>query len=110
MENIDNPSVNDVLYGKGHAVASHEGNIFFRSLIERYVVEYDRTPNNGIKRSLVERVREGVHSEDGKFLVEVPGSHMYCEQDPERVTKKIQQAFRDKIKGMNRAEEFRAIE
>ena len=100
--NIENPSVNDVLCGKGNAVANHEGNIRFRKLIEINVIQYDDTVNNGVKKSLVERVRNGVESVNGRFLVEVPGSHMYCEQDPERVTKKIQQAFRDKIKSMNR--------
>jgi hypothetical protein len=98
-----NPGVNDVLCGKGNAVASHEGNIHFRSLIERHVVGYDSTPNSGVKRDLVERVRQGVRDANGRFLVERRDSPMYEEQSEGKVTKKIQQAFRDKIKSLNKS-------
>ena len=100
-----NPGVNDVLCGKGNAVASHEGNIHFRSLIERHVVGYDSTPNSGVKRDLVERVRQGVRDANGRFLVERRDSPIYEEQSEGKVTKKIQQAFRDKIKSLNKSKE-----
>ena len=100
-----NPGVNDVLCGKGNAVASHEGNIRFRSLIERHVVGYDSTPNSGVKRDLVERVRQGVRDANGRFLVERRDSPIYEEQSEGKVTKKIQQAFRDKIKSLNKSKE-----
>ena len=98
-----NPCEFDVLCGKGNAVASHKGNELFRCLIAKYVKEYETTPNNGVKRNLVEKVRQGVKDSNGRFLVEAPGSPLYYEQTEDKVTKKIQQAFRDKIKSMNKS-------
>ena len=104
-----NPGVNDVLCGKGKAVASHRGNIHFRALIERHVVEYVSTPNSGVKRDLVERVRQGVRDANGRFLIERRDSPMYEEQSEGKVEEKIRQAFRDKIKSLNKSKSGNTI-
>jgi len=101
---IEQPSVHDVLFGRGGRINQHEGNISFRNLIHQQQGAYNLKANSkevkaNISRDIVEQIKLG----KGRFLErqnvstssKSQWSKWWVEVDDSRAMSKTSQALRE---------------
>jgi len=101
---IEEPTVNDVLFGRGGRINQHEGNINFRNLIQQQQGAYNLKANSkevkaNISRNIVEQIKLG----RGRFLErqnvsttsKPQWSKWWVEVDDSRAMSKTSQALRE---------------
>ena len=90
---ISKPGVNDVLCGRGHASRQliFPGNRYFRSLIEKYCLQYKVEVLNTRKSKIVLDVIAAIHSlkPPGRFVTKDPTTDMFTELEMKKVTRKV---------------------
>ena len=94
---IVTPHSNDVLSGRGNGVNHHEGNIYFRSLIQKYKPFYLHS-NPSEKKLISKRIVQDVQNRDppGRFLKQSDSTELWNSLELEKVLKKTGQALREK--------------
>lgn len=98
---------NDILCGRGKKVAGYNGNVQFRSFIDKYVKEYHEAKSNAAKKNVSLKVCAEVANLNppGRFLYMDRGQYI-VQTDAAEVDKKIKCAFRDRIKRENKKNIF----
>lgn len=91
------PTISDVLCGRGAATNNHPGNLRFRALISLHQDQYLAAQNGEkaeISRSVVRVLRN--FDPPGRFLKKVGASGLWYDIGEDKATEKTSQAFREK--------------
>lgn len=91
------PTISDVLCGRGAATNNHPGNLRFRALISLHQDQYLAAQNGEkaeISRSVVRALRQ--FDPPGRFLKKEPHSGLWFDIGEDKATEKTSQAFREK--------------
>jgi len=101
---IYNPNPADVLFGRGGAVNTHPGNVFFRSQVIQYHNQYTKARNHAEKSRVVSFIRDAIKRRGGRFLKCKTASKIWFTVDERDATVKTMQSLRD-VKTSNEAGE-----
>jgi len=91
------PTISDVLCGRGAATNNHPGNLRFRALISLHQDQYLAAQNGEkaeISRSVVRALRQ--FDPPGRFLKKDPPTGLWFDIGEDKATEKTSQAFREK--------------
>jgi len=99
------PNPADVLFGRGGAVNTHPGNIFFRSQVTYYHNQYVKARNHAEKSCVVRCIRDAIRMRGGRFLRCKTASKVWCPVDERDATVKTMQSLRD-VKTFNEGGEI----
>jgi len=95
---IQEPSVNDVLSGRGGRINSHPGNVQFRQLVNKYKHVYLSKQTKKLEKvNIADKIVKAIRSMDppGRFLKEDTRIQMWVEIGDQRARKKAGQAMRE---------------
>jgi len=90
------PTIQDVLLGRGVRLMKHPGNVRFREFIDGYKAEYDKAPRSN-RRKVSMKVVSELKSEGVRFLQKGESS-IWVESDISEAVNKVQQLFRSRRK------------
>lgn len=86
------PTMSDVLFGRGKNIQNHPGNIQFRAWLDGHRAEYDRTPRN--KRRRIATELTNIMSASGIRFLKISKDDQWVECDAVEAEDKIAQLFR----------------
>ena len=92
--NIQEPTENDVLCGRGAHAFHHVGNKRWKELTKCQAIRY-YTSKRHEKRKIAECIVQQVHQRGGRFLRQDSNTGSYFELNNEHATVKTSQLFRD---------------
>jgi len=92
---IYNPNLADVLFGRGGAVNTHPGNVFFRSQVTQHHDRYTKARNHAEKSCVVRFIRDAIKARGGRFLRCKTASKIWYTVDDRDATVKTMQSLRD---------------
>lgn len=93
---VEHPHAHDVLCGRGHSVNSHPGNVFYRSLVKRRIVEYAEAPKVSKPRIAMIIYREiRLRDPPGRFLKLDAESKLWLNIGDHKAIGKTRQALRE---------------
>lgn len=95
---IQEPSVNDVLSGRGGRINSHPGNVQFRQLVNQYKHVYLSKQTKKLEKvNIADKIVKAIRTMDppGRFLKEDTKIQMWVEIGDQRARKKAGQAMRE---------------
>lgn len=92
---IYDPNDADVLFGRGGAVNTHPGNIFFRSQVTHYHPRYVNARNHAEKSTVVRFIHAAIRAQGGRFLKYKAPSKVWYIVDERDATVKTMQSLRD---------------
>ena len=85
----------DVLCGRGGAVNSHSGNVYFRSLVQEHKSQYNIGANKNEKAEIAEDIIEQIKNMGGHFLQKLKRNSYWEEVPHEKALAKTSQALRE---------------
>jgi len=92
---IFDPNDADVLFGRGGAVNTHPGNIFFRSQVTHYHPRYVNARNHAEKSTVVRFIHAAIRGQGGRFLKYKASNKVWYIVDDRDATVKTMQSLRD---------------
>lgn len=92
---IYDPQPADVLFGRGGAVNTHPGNVFFRSQVYQHHQQYVKAQNHAGKSLVVRLIRDAIKARHGRFLKCKTTSKVWYIVDERDATVKTMQSLRD---------------
>jgi len=107
-EPIYDPKPADVLFGRGGAVNTHPGNVFFRSQVTQHHQHYVKAQNHAEKSLVVRLIRDAIKARGGRFLKCNTTSKVWYIVDERDATVKTMQSLRD-VRTSNEAGEIDGI-
>lgn len=93
---------NDVVFGRGPSVCSHNGNMQYRRIVCQYKKSYQMSRKSE-KQAVIEKVRQAIEKLDppGRFVEFATRNQLIPVTCKERIHEKISQALRDKKNCLN---------
>ena len=90
------PSKNDVLFGRGHQCQNHQGNRFFRQVVDKNKVNYAQAKKTCDKDTIAKFVFQTIKNQkpSGNFLKKAEDGKYYDSSDKDAIVK-IKQALRE---------------
>lgn len=92
---VSKPHPHDVLSGRGKNIHGHEGNVFYRDLIQKYKVQYVVASLRKDKHAFAEFIYDAVLARGGRFLKELQKTGMWFPIDKKEAIRKVKAALRD---------------
>lgn len=95
---IQDPSINDVLSGRGGRINSHPGNVQFRQLVNQYKHVYLSKQTKKLEKvNVADKIVKTIRSMNppGRFLKEDTKTQMWMEIGDQKARKKAGQAMRE---------------
>eukprot|EP00542_Grammatophora_oceanica_P022507 CAMPEP_0194049500 /NCGR_PEP_ID=MMETSP0009_2-20130614/30716_1 /TAXON_ID=210454 /ORGANISM="Grammatophora oceanica, Strain CCMP 410" /LENGTH=306 /DNA_ID=CAMNT_0038695675 /DNA_START=25 /DNA_END=945 /DNA_ORIENTATION=+ len=85
----------DVLWGRSGDTRTHQGNVFFRTLVNQYRELYMNSPRK-LRTLISEKIVRTVRAKGGRFLKQDPDSLLWFETGDSKAFEKTSQALRQR--------------
>lgn len=94
---VSSPGKNDVLCGRGGNVNNHEGNRYYRSIVQVEKENYTLNANKAEKTTICNNIIDRIHNLEpkGRFLMKQTGTNYWVEVDHGKAVAKTSQALRE---------------